>query len=54
MKDIYCPLCKAKGKKKLLGRCDEHAEGKIYLWCKWHGEVEIELRRAGEPMEVKG
>jgi hypothetical protein len=33
-KDIYCPLCLKRGKKKILGRVSDDTSGTLYLWCK--------------------
>ena len=42
--DIYCPKCKQRGKKKLLGKVKKGTKGKLYLWCKEDKqEIEIEL-----------
>lgn len=42
--DIYCPKCKKRGKKKLLGKVKRGTKGKLYLWCKEDKEeIEIQL-----------
>lgn len=33
-KEIYCPLCLKRGKKKIIGKVSEDTEGVLYLWCK--------------------
>ena len=33
-KNIYCPLCLKRGKKKILGRVSDDTCGTLYLWCK--------------------
>lgn len=48
-KNIYCPECLKRGKKKILCRADFHAQGIVYLWCK-EDKKEIEIRLNLEPM----
>lgn len=45
-KNIYCPLCLKRGKKKILGRVSGDANGTLYLWCKVD-KKEVEIRVKG-------
>lgn len=45
-KNIYCPLCLKRGKKKILGRVSDDTSGTLYLWCKVD-KKEIEIRVEG-------
>lgn len=41
---VYCPECEKKGRKKLLMKVDENANGVIYPWCKvCHKNIKINL-----------
>ncbi|BFL08349.1 MULTISPECIES: hypothetical protein [Thomasclavelia] len=45
-KEIYCPVCAKRGKKKLLGAVEEGSKGTVYLWCKEDKKpIKIELSK---------
>ena len=49
-KEVYCPVCRNDGRKKLLFKKDMTAKGKILVWCRGcKSEIEIVLDRAIEP-----
>lgn len=45
--EIFCPVCAAAGIKRKLMEVDEHANGKVYPYCKGcKKNVKIELKGA--------
>lgn len=50
MRDIYCPICKANGKEKLLLKVSDDTEGILYPKCRGcRRVVAIRVRAMNEP-----
>jgi hypothetical protein len=48
-RNVYCPECLKRGKKKILCKVDANVRGTLYLWCK-EDRKEIEIKLNIEPM----
>ncbi len=49
-KEVYCPICEKRGRRKLLLKKHTSAKGEIFVWCReCKAEVKISLDRAVEP-----
>ena len=50
---VFCPLCRAAGRKKWIDSVSPDARGSIFPLCKVHGNVRIDLDSySGEKIEI--